>query len=107
MTVCSKGGFGLNKNALLTVSGEKTTFRFHGVARQELYSLLSLFRSHFPQMKWDQELRAWTLPSPHFQQLYELCRTQFGPTGIHISVEDYRAKAPGLQPPLFGNIFNN
>lgn len=97
----------LGKNAVVTISFQRTTFRFEGLARNEFDTLLGVFRSHFPHMEWDHTKKAWTLPTMQFQSLYELCRAQFGPTGIRVVVDDYRAKRPELQPTYWGPLFDN
>jgi hypothetical protein len=55
-------------------------------------------------MEWDQTKKVWVLPTPQFQTMYELCRSQFGPTGIKVIVDDYRTKRPELQPTLLGTF---
>lgn len=73
----------MKTKCIIQVRPSQIEFRMQHVPYTELQTILRHLRKRIPAMKWDGKV--WRLPSPLFQELYEVLLTFFDSKQIQIN----------------------
>ena len=87
--------------AILTVSHGRLSFRLQHLRSDSFHVCLARIRTSVPGMRWNEQERAWHVNPSQFQQLYEACRTHFGPANTKVFFTDPITASRPVQLSLF------
>lgn len=90
-----------NPKAVIAVSNGRVSFRLQYLRSDNFRACLDRIRASVPGMRWNEQDRAWQVNPYQFQQLYEACRTQLGPSNTKVFFTDPITAAQPVQLSLF------